>query len=125
VNNYYGQSSSGGFFSKLLFWAIVVGIIYLLVKKVLPWINKQLGTEFKWYAIPIAILMGIIALFTASTLYENSKRQESCSKVDRLRKLSDEELMRIIDSGDSPDEARTAQIIMQSRIDRRNNMLHH
>lgn len=121
--NDYGQSSGGGFFSTIIFLAIIAGIVYLLVKKLLPWVNQKLGKDYKWYHIPIAILGGIIALTVGSAMYQSNTRKNVSDRFDRLKKLSDDELMRIIDSGSDQEDRRIAEGVMETRINRRKRMM--
>ncbi|REC32980.1 hypothetical protein CF160_11300 [Enterococcus pseudoavium] len=121
--NDYGQSSGGGFFSTIIFLAIIAGIVYLLVKKLLPWVNQKLGKDYKWYHIPIAIIGGILALFVGSALYQSNVSKKAGDELSKFRQLSDDELMRIIDSGNDYGQRRSAEIIMEERIARRKRMM--
>ncbi len=120
----YEETNTGsGLGNLLLLLVIVGGLGYLFVKKMLPWINQKLDTDFKWYHIPLAIgaaLLAIVGLYWSS---ESNKRSTNSDLMNRLNKLSNEELMRIVDSGNDMAERNAARTIMEMRIKRRKNMI--
>ena len=95
-----------------ILFLVVIG--YIIVKYVLPWVNTQLDTEFKWWQVPIALLVGLISLYAL------------VMKRDRIinRKLSDSELEYLMYNGNSLDEKRSARMILEERIQRRKMMWH-
>lgn len=119
----YQEQNSGGGFSTLLFLAIIIGVGYFLVKKVLPWINLKLGKDFKWYHIPLAIVAIGGALLAWSTVTNSQTSKKVNERHNRLNSLTDAELMRIIDSGSDMDDRRAARIIMETRLERRKRMI--
>ena len=120
----YEETSNGSGFGHLLLLLIIVGGLgYLFVKKMLPWLNQKFGTDFKWYHLPLAIgaaLLAIVGLYWSS---ESKKRSNNSDLMNRLNKLSNEELMRIVDSGDDMTERNAARTIMEMRIKRRKDMI--
>lgn len=120
----YEETNNGSGFGHLLLLLIIVGGLgYLFVKKMLPWLNQKFGTDFKWYHLPLAIgaaLLAIVGLYWSS---ESKKRSTTSDLMKRLNKLSNEELMRVVDSGDDMTERNAARIIMETRIKRRKDMI--
>lgn len=120
----YEETNTGsGLGNLLLLLVIVGGLGYLFVKKMLPGINQKLDTDFKWYHIPLAIgaaLLAIVGLYWSS---ESNKRSTNSDLMNRLNKLSNEELMRIVDSGNDMAERNAARTIMEMRIKRRKDMI--
>lgn len=120
----YEETNNGSGLGNLLFLLVIVGGLgYLFVKKMLPGINQKLDTDFKWYHIPLAIgaaLLAIVGLYWSS---ESNKRSTNSDLMNRLNKLSNEELMRIVDSGNDMAERNAARTIIEMRIKRRKNMI--
>jgi UDP-N-acetylglucosamine:LPS N-acetylglucosamine transferase len=120
----YEETNNGsGLGNLLLLLVIVGGLGYLFVKKMLPCINQKLDTDYKWYHIPLAIgaaLLAIVGLYWSS---ESNKRSTNSDLMNRLNKLSNEELMRIVDSGNDMAERNAARTIMEMRIKRRKDMI--
>ncbi|MBS6070217.1 MAG: hypothetical protein KIB10_12500 [Enterococcus avium] len=120
----YEETNNGSGLGNLLLLLVIVGVLgYLFVKKMLPWINQKLDTDFKWYHIPLAIgaaLLAVVGLYWSS---ESNKRSTNSDLMNRLNKLSNEELMRIVDSGNDMAERNAARTIMEMRIKRRKNMI--
>lgn len=120
----YEETNNGSGLGNLLLLLVIVGVLgYLFVKKMLPWINQKLDTDFKWYHIPLVIgaaLLAIVGLYWSS---ESNKRSTNSDLMNRLNKLSNEELMRIVDSGNDMAERNAARTIIEMRIKRRKNMI--
>lgn len=126
MNNqyYYEDPNAGGsLFSTLIGVAILAGIIYLLVKKVLPWINQKLGKDFKWWQVPMAILAVLFGAYALIMASEHKSNKAVGENLKNLGQLSDKELLRVIDSHPDPNQRRSAEIVMEERIKRRKGML--
>ncbi|MGF2146374.1 hypothetical protein ACQUEF_13505 [Vagococcus fluvialis] len=119
---YYDEPSSSGGFSTIIGLVILVGIIYLLIKKVLPWINEKLDVNFKWWQIPLAIIVALFGLYAVIMKKEMATNREIKDRHDKYRKLSDSELEYLMYNGETEDEKRSAQIILQGRIKKRKEM---
>lgn len=122
-NYYYEEANSGSPIGTLL---VLVGIVavswYLLAKKLLPWINQKLDTHFKWWQIPIALIMALFAVYVWISASDNKKNHAKNERMTELRKLSDQQLEQLMNSSDSMDDRRLAKIIMQTRLDRKKQM---
>ncbi|WP_314060555.1 hypothetical protein [uncultured Vagococcus sp.] len=122
-NYYYEEANSGSSIGILL---VLVGIVvvswYLLAKRLLPWINLKLDTHFKWWQIPIAIIMALFAIYAMIAASDHKNKQEISERHARLNQLSDYELERVMQSSDSMEDKRSAKIILQSRIDAKKRM---
>ncbi|MFW7384834.1 hypothetical protein ACODJC_12440 [Vagococcus fluvialis] len=119
---YYDEPSSSGGFSTIIGLVILVGIIYLFIKKVLPWINEKLDVNFKWWQIPLAIIVALFGLYAVIMKKEMATNKEIKDRHDKYRKLSDSELEYLMYNGETEDEKRSAQIILQGRIKKRKEM---
>ena len=121
---YYDEPSSGGGFGNLLILLIIIGgVCYIFVKKLLPWLNQKFDTNFKWYHLPLAIGAALLAVAGLYWSSESKKRSTNADLMNRLNKLSNEELMRIVDSGNDMSERNAARTIMEMRIKRRKDMI--
>ena len=102
----------------------LVAIGYIIVKYVLPWVNDQLDTEFKWWQVPIALLVGLIGLYALVMKRDRTINRNVANRHSQYRKLSDSELEYLMYNGNSLDEKRSARMILEERIQKRKTMWH-
>lgn len=119
---YYEEPSSSGGLSTVTGLVILVGIIYLLVKKILPWLNQKLGVNVKWWQIPVVLLVALFGLYALIMKKDLATNKEVKDRHDQYRKLSDSELEYLMYNGETEDEKRSARIILEGRIKKRKEM---